>query len=36
MAGTGYVFKLIVAVALTPFIYIGHNLINKYLEKDKK
>ena len=28
---TGYSFKLIIAIALTPLIYLGHNLINKYL-----
>jgi len=33
-AGTGYVFKLIIAILLTPFIYIGHNLIRRYLDND--
>ena len=28
---TGYTFKLIIAVALTPLIYAGHSLINRYL-----
>lgn len=28
---TGYTFKLIIAVALTPLIYIGHSAIEKYL-----
>jgi queuosine precursor transporter len=28
---TGYTFKLLIAVALTPLIYLGHNLIDKYL-----
>jgi uncharacterized integral membrane protein (TIGR00697 family) len=28
---TGYTFKLIIAIALTPMIYVGHNLIEKYL-----
>lgn len=28
---TGYTFKLIIAVVLTPLIYFGHNLIDKYL-----
>src|ERR1019366_1244522 len=28
---TGYTFKLIIAIALTPLIYFGHNLIDKYL-----
>jgi len=27
---TGYTFKLIIAIALTPLIYLGHNLIDKY------
>ncbi|WP_428223632.1 queuosine precursor transporter [Flavobacterium sp.] len=29
---TGYTFKLCVAVALTPVIYLGHNLIQNYLK----
>jgi queuosine precursor transporter len=28
---TGYTFKLIIAVALTPLIYLGHYLVYKYL-----
>lgn len=28
---TGYTFKLIIAVALTPLIYVGHRAIEKYL-----
>jgi uncharacterized integral membrane protein (TIGR00697 family) len=28
---TGYTFKLIIAVVLTPVIYLGHGLIDKYL-----
>ena len=28
---TGYTFKLIIAIVLTPLIYFGHNLIDKYL-----
>lgn len=28
---TGYTFKLIIAIVLTPLIYVGHNLIDKYL-----
>jgi len=28
---TGYTFKLIIAVVLTPVIYVGHGLIDKYL-----
>jgi queuosine precursor transporter len=31
MALTGYTFKLIIAVGLTPMIYVGHNAIEKYL-----
>ena len=33
---TGYGVKLAIAVALTPLIYIGHGIIDKYLEKDGK
>ena len=32
---TGYTFKLLIAVALTPLIYLGHNLIEKYLGDDE-
>jgi queuosine precursor transporter len=32
---TGYTFKLIIAVALTPLIYVGHNAIDKYLGNDE-
>jgi uncharacterized integral membrane protein (TIGR00697 family) len=28
---TGYTFKLIIAIVLTPFIYLGHYAIKKYL-----
>ncbi len=28
---TGYTFKLIVAIALTPLLYLAHNLIKKYI-----
>lgn len=31
MSITGYTFKLILAIALTPMIYLGHHLIEKYL-----
>lgn len=31
---TGYSVKLVIAILLTPLIYLGHNLIDKYLEKD--
>lgn len=34
-ASYGYLFKLIIAVALIPLIYIGHFLINAFLEKNK-
>ncbi|GIV29642.1 MAG: hypothetical protein KatS3mg028_0708 [Bacteroidia bacterium] len=30
-AAYGYAFKLLVAVALIPFIYIGHRIIDKYV-----
>ncbi len=33
-SGTAYVIKLVVAVGLTPAIYIGHSLIDKYLGKE--
>ena len=33
---TGYTVKLLIAVALTPLIYLGHYLIEKYLAKDGK
>lgn len=31
MSVTGYTFKLILAIVLTPLIYLGHHLIEKYL-----
>ena len=33
---TGYTVKLLIAVGLTPLIYLGHYLIEKYLAKDGK
>lgn len=32
---TNYIYKFIVAIALTPVIYLGHSLIDKYLGKEK-
>ena len=32
MASTGYAFKLMLAVALTPLIYLGHYVIKKFLK----
>lgn len=34
VATTGYLFKVIVAVGLTPLIYVGHAAIDRYLGKD--
>lgn len=31
---TGYVFKLSIAILLTPMIYLGHHLIKKYLSDE--
>jgi uncharacterized integral membrane protein (TIGR00697 family) len=31
---TNYIYKFVVAVALTPLIYLGHNIIDKYLGKE--
>jgi len=31
---TGYFVKLIIAILMTPMIYLGHSLIEKYLKKD--
>ena len=33
---TGYTVKLLIAVLMTPMIYLGHYLIEKYLQKDGK
>ena len=33
---TGYSVKLVIAVLMTPMIYLGHYLIEKYLAKDGK
>jgi queuosine precursor transporter len=35
-ASWGYVFKLFVALALIPLIYVGHYLIGKYISKPSK
>ncbi len=32
---TNYIYKFLVAVALTPIVYLGHSLIDKYLDKEK-
>ena len=32
---TGYIFKLAIAILLTPLIYIGHSVIQKYISDDK-
>lgn len=34
MASTGYLFKLLLAVCLTPLIYLGHFAIKKYLQSN--
>lgn len=31
LALTGYIMKLIIAIAITPLIYVGHGIIHKYL-----
>jgi uncharacterized integral membrane protein (TIGR00697 family) len=35
-ASWGYTFKLLIALCLIPFIYIGHFAINKFLHKTEK
>lgn len=35
-AMTGYSVKLAIAVLMTPMIYLGHNLIDRYIAKDGK
>ncbi|MFI5204674.1 MAG: queuosine precursor transporter [Flavobacteriales bacterium] len=35
MVVTGYTVKLILAVLLTPFIYLGHYAVNKYLHPER-
>jgi hypothetical protein len=34
-ASWGYTFKLLVALALIPLIYIGHHVIGRYIKKDE-
>ncbi len=34
-ASWGYSFKLLVALALIPLIYIGHHIIGRYIKKDE-
>lgn len=36
MASTGYTFKLLLAIALTPLIYLGHYVIKRYLKEEKE
>lgn len=36
MSFTGYTFKLMLAIVLTPLIYLGHYLIEKYLHEEPK
>lgn len=31
---TNYIYKFVIAIALTPLIYLGHSLIDKYLGKE--
>lgn len=33
---TGYIIKLIIAVLLTPFIYLGHYIIDRYLREENE
>ena len=33
---TGYTVKLVIAIGMTPLIYLGHSLIEKYIAKDGK
>jgi queuosine precursor transporter len=33
-ASWGYLFKLLVALALIPIIYLGHGIVKKYLQKE--
>ncbi len=35
-ASWGYSFKLLVAICLVPLIYLGHYIIDRYLEKDNE
>jgi queuosine precursor transporter len=35
MASTGYFIKLIIALALTPLIYIGHAMVHRYLGREQ-
>ena len=35
MSITGYTFKLLIAIVLTPLIYVGHNMIERYLGNEE-
>jgi uncharacterized integral membrane protein (TIGR00697 family) len=35
LASTNYVYKLIIAILLTPLIYLGHNIIHRYLGENE-
>jgi uncharacterized PurR-regulated membrane protein YhhQ (DUF165 family) len=32
---TNYIYKFLIAIALTPVIYLGHGIIDRYLGKDQ-
>ncbi len=34
LASTNYIYKLVIAIALTPLIYLGHNIIHRYLGEE--
>jgi uncharacterized PurR-regulated membrane protein YhhQ (DUF165 family) len=36
MSVTGYFAKLLIAIGLTPLIYLGHIVIHRYLESEVK
>jgi uncharacterized integral membrane protein (TIGR00697 family) len=31
---TNYIYKFVVAIVLTPLIYVGHNIIDNYIGKE--
>lgn len=34
IATTNYVYKFLIALAITPLLYVGHTIVDRYLGKD--
>jgi queuosine precursor transporter len=36
VAPTNYLLKILIAILLTPLVYLGHYLVRRYLERSKQ